>query len=78
MNARAHRPLARHHSRQARRARRLEEETVVCLSAMDSKLLNDIGMDIGTLGDLANENAANDAANTIVTLPQRSNRRKRS
>jgi hypothetical protein len=36
----------------ARRARRLEEETIVCLSAMDSKLINDIGMGIDRLDEL--------------------------
>jgi hypothetical protein len=92
MNAHAHRPLARRPSRHsplgrltawvntkwlARRARRLEEETVVYLSTMDSKLLNDIGMDIGTLADLAEEPTSVNAAN-IVTLPRSSDRRKRS
>jgi hypothetical protein len=92
MNAHAHRPLARGQPKhsplgkftawvntrwQARRARRLEEETVVYLSAMDTKLLNDIGMDIGTLADLASEPASVDAAN-VVKLAQSSDRRKRS
>ncbi len=92
MNAHAHRPLARHQPRhsplgkfadwvntkwQARRARRLEEETVVYLSAMDTKLLNDIGMDIGTLTDLASEPSSGEVTN-VVTLPKSSNRRKRS
>jgi hypothetical protein len=92
MNAHAHRPLARRQSRhsplgkfaawvntrwQARRIRRLEEETVVYLSAMDTKLLNDIGMDIGTLADLANEHSSVDTAN-VVTLSQAPNRRNRS
>lgn len=92
MNARAHRPFARRDSShtplgrfaawvntrwQARRARRLEEETVACLSTMDTKLLNDIGMDIGTLSDLANEPSPQNTTN-IVTLPQRPEWRKRS
>ncbi|MGE0239549.1 MAG: hypothetical protein AB7F09_04735 [Parvibaculaceae bacterium] len=70
MNAHAHRPLTRHLSgtkplgrfaawvnakRRARRARRLQEETVVCLSAMDAKLANDIGMDIDRLSEIAPE-----------------------
>jgi phosphoribosylamine-glycine ligase len=37
----------------ARRARRLEEETVACLSTMDSRLRNDIGVAIGKLDDLS-------------------------
>lgn len=37
----------------ARRARRLEEEAVACLCAMDSKLLNDIGVQIGQLDKLS-------------------------
>jgi hypothetical protein len=68
MNAHAHRPLARRQANatplgrlaswvntkwQARRARRIEEETVACLSTMDVKLLNDIGVDFGKLGDAA-------------------------
>ncbi len=92
MNAHAHRPLTRRQPRhsplgkfadwvntkwQARRARRLEEETVVYLSAMDTKLLNDIGMDIGTLTDLANEPSSIDATN-VVALPRSSKWRKRS
>jgi hypothetical protein len=91
MNAHAHRPLAHTQSRhsplgrfaawvntkwQARRARRLEEETVVYLCTMDSKLLNDIGMDIGTLADLA-KGPSVDAAN-VLPLPRSSDRRKRS
>jgi hypothetical protein len=92
MNAYAHRRLARRQPRhsplgkfadwvntkwQARRARRLEEETVVYLNAMDSKLLNDIGMDIGTLTDRASEPSSEEATN-IVTLPKPSTRRQRS
>jgi uncharacterized protein YjiS (DUF1127 family) len=38
---------------QAHRARRLEEETVVCLSEMDARLINDIGMDVDRLCELA-------------------------
>jgi hypothetical protein len=34
---------------QARRARRMEEETVVCLSTIQPRLLNDIGIETGTL-----------------------------
>ncbi|WP_162918865.1 hypothetical protein [Taklimakanibacter deserti] len=92
MNAHAHRPLTRRPSSpkplgrfaawvntkwRARRARRLEEETMACLSAMDAKLLNDIGMDIGKLGDLADEPAP---ANPVTAFPpsQHSNRHKRS
>jgi uncharacterized protein YjiS (DUF1127 family) len=70
MNTHANRPRAHHPSLspmgrvaawvstkwRARRAHRLEEETVACLSAMDTKLLNDIGMDIGKLGELTREN----------------------
>lgn len=89
MNAHANRPLASHHSRltplgkltawvitkcRARRARRLEEETVACLSAMDSKLLNDIGVDIGKLGELTTQTPDVHAP----TPSQHSNRRKRS
>jgi hypothetical protein len=92
MNAHAHRPLARRHPRhsplvrftawvntkwRAHRARRLEEETVVYLSAMDSKLLNDIGMDAATLADLTKEPAPANTAN-IVVLPRPSDRRERS
>jgi uncharacterized protein YjiS (DUF1127 family) len=70
MNTHADRPLARSHSNstplgrfavwvaaklRARRARRLEEETVACLSAMDTRLLNDIGVDIGKLSELPDE-----------------------
>jgi hypothetical protein len=92
MNAHAHRPLARRQSRysplgrfaawvntkrQARRARRLEEETVVYLSAMDTKLLNDIGMDAGTLTDLAKEPSSADTTH-VLTLLGSSDRRKRS
>lgn len=39
----------------ARRARRLEEETVACLSGMDTKLLNDIGVALGKLDELSGE-----------------------
>ena len=92
MNAHAHRPLARHRPKhsplgrftawvntkwQAHRARRIEEETVVYLSAMDSKLLNDIGMDASTLADLAKDPASVTSAE-IVTLPLTLERRKRS
>lgn len=92
MNAHAHRPLARRHSSpkplgrfatwvntkwQARRARRLEEETVACLSAMDARLLNDIGVDISKLGELSDE-PSNVAPATILPLPQLQSRRKRS
>ena len=70
MNAHTSRPFARPHSAQtplgrvaawvgrrwrARRARRLEEETVACLSTMDSKLLNDIGVELGKLDELSGE-----------------------
>jgi hypothetical protein len=34
---------------QARRARRMEEETVVCLSTIEPRLLHDIGIETGTL-----------------------------
>jgi hypothetical protein len=93
MNAHAHRPLARRRSRhsplgrfaawvntkwQARRARRLEEQTVVYLSAMDSKLLNDIGMDATTLADLAKEPPTSLETADIGALPQSSRRRIRS
>lgn len=54
----------------ARRARRLEEETVACLSAMDAKLLNDIGVGIGKFDDLSGELPAVDTSE--------SDRRKRS
>jgi uncharacterized protein YjiS (DUF1127 family) len=89
MNAHADRTLVRRQSRhsplgrftrwvntkwRAHRARRLEEETVVYLSAMDSKLLNDIGVDIGTLADFPGEPSSVDTAN-IVTLPLSSDRR---
>jgi uncharacterized protein YjiS (DUF1127 family) len=92
MNAHAHRPLVRRQSRhsplerfadwvntkwQARRARRLEEETVVYLSAMDTKLLNDIGMDVGTLANLAGKPSTAETAK-IVPLPRSSDRRTRS
>jgi hypothetical protein len=92
MNAHAHRPLARRHSRhsplgrfalwvntkwQAHRARRLEEETVVYLSAMDSKLLNDIGMDAAALADLAKQRSSEETTH-IVPLPQSSRRCRRS
>jgi hypothetical protein len=84
MNTHAHRPLARRQANltplgrfaawvntrwQARRARRLEEETVACLSTMDVKLLNDIGVDFGKLGD---------AADTPMPRRRASNRRKLS
>jgi hypothetical protein len=67
MNSRMDRPLAGHRSCpgslgrlaawvnakwRARRARRLEEETVVCLSTMDAKLIHDIGMDVDRLSEL--------------------------
>jgi hypothetical protein len=43
----------------ARRARRIEEETLLSLSALEPKLLNDIGLDIGNLSArLARANAA--------------------
>jgi hypothetical protein len=89
MNTHADRPLAGRHSRlgplgrftawasrrwQSRRARRLEEETVACLSAMDAKLLNDIGVDIGKLGELTTQ-----ATDVHTPTPLRhSNRRTRS
>jgi hypothetical protein len=37
---------------QAHRVRRMEEDALLCICAMDTKLLNDIGMDIGKLGEL--------------------------
>lgn len=92
MNAHAHRPLARRHSSpkplgrfatwvntkwQARRARRLEEETVACLSAMDARLLNDIGVDISKLGDLSDEPPCVTPA-TILPPSQLPSRRRRS
>jgi hypothetical protein len=70
MNAQTSRPFVRQPSAQtplsrvaawvgrrlrARRARRLEEETVVCLSGMDTKLLNDIGVELGKLDELSGE-----------------------
>jgi hypothetical protein len=62
---------------QARRARRLEEETVVYLSAMDAKLMNDIGMDIDRLGELTHQRP--DAANENEPASSRhSSRDKRS
>ena len=92
MNAHANRPLAGRHSCpaslgrlaawvnakwRARRVRRLEEETVVFLRAMDAKLVNDIGMDIDRLSELmppmpgaANQNDP--------TRPHHSSRDKRS
>ena len=50
---------------------------MACLSAMDAKLLNDIGMDIGKLGDLADEPSP---ANTVTAFPppQHPSRQKRS
>jgi hypothetical protein len=90
MNTRAHHPLLRRHSSptcmgkfavwlsrklQARRDRRLEEETVVCLSAMDTKLVNDIGVDIGKLDELAHEHTKPNAAAVAPTRhPDRRNR----
>lgn len=89
MNAHAHRPLARQQESlsplgkftawvntkwQARRARRREEETVACLSAMDMKLLNDIGMDLDKLDELANPPEPANAAKAS----RQANRRKAS
>jgi hypothetical protein len=50
---------------------------VVYLSAMDTKLLNDIGMDAGTLTDLAKEPSSADTTH-VLTLLGSSDRRKRS
>jgi hypothetical protein len=44
---------------------------------MDTKLLNDIGMDIGTLADLAKEPSSVDTTH-VLTLLGSSDRRKRS
>jgi hypothetical protein len=92
MNAHAHRPFVRRQPQhsplerlatwvntkwEARRARRLEEETVVYLSAMDTKLLNDIGMDVETLADLTSKPSTAETAK-IVQLPRPSRRRTRS
>jgi hypothetical protein len=83
MSTHANRPTV-HHSRlspfgrvaawvstkwRARQAHRLEEETVACLCAMDTKLLNDIGMDIAKLGELSKESAS---PRTSSTQPRRS------
>ena len=92
MNAHAHRPLAGRHANpsslgklaawvnarwQARRARRLEEETVVCLSTLDAKLINDIGVDIDRLSELTPR--MRDAANQNDPSPsEESSQDKRS
>jgi hypothetical protein len=89
MNTHAHRPLSRQQESlsplgkftawvntkwQAHRARRREEETVACLSGMDIKLLNDIGMDLGKLEELANPPEQTNAAKAS----RQANRRKAS
>ena len=64
MNIHANRHVVAHHSSpfgriagwvsarmRARRTRRMEEETIVCLSTIEPKLLNDIGVETGTLHD---------------------------
>jgi hypothetical protein len=92
MNAHAHRPLVSRRSRprtlgrftawvnarwQARRVRRLEEETVVYLSTMDAKLINDIGMDIDRLSELT-PRPSDLTGKVDSTHPQHSKRDKRS
>ena len=92
MNAHAHRPLVNRRSKprslgrftawvnarwQARRVRRLEEETVVYLSTMDARLINDIGMDIDRLGELTPRPSDLTGKDTSVH-PQHSKRDKRS
>jgi hypothetical protein len=62
MNIHANRHVVAHHSgpfgriaawvsarMRARRTRRMEEETIVCLSTIEPKLLNDIGVETGNL-----------------------------
>jgi hypothetical protein len=62
MNIHANRHVVAHHSgpfgrvaawvsarMRARRTRRMEEETVVCLSTIEPRLLNDIGVETRTL-----------------------------
>jgi len=39
----------------AHRARRMEEDAMLCIRAMDTRLLNDIGLDIGEIGELSGE-----------------------
>ncbi len=64
MNIHAERHLASHRHRpfgrvaawvgarlRARRARRMEEQTLVCLSTIEPKLLNDIGADMSSLNE---------------------------
>jgi hypothetical protein len=53
--------------RQARRARRIEEETIEFLRAMGPELRNDIGVDIGKLGE-PNQILANQNPHVLATL----------
>jgi len=69
--------------REARRARRIEEESIEFLRAMGPKLRDDIGIDIKNLGGsdqmLANRNPHALAPWTVSQSPSRSSgRRKRS